>query len=153
VRRGKKPGECEVSIGCASCYVTRIWRRNPDAWPDLTTWYPDKLDQLRRCRPRPGKTPYRRGPDSRPLVFVCDTGDLFHARVPAAFIFEALDVMAERSDIDFQVLTKREHRAHGLILEWLKSRDWARLPPWMAVRCESGAKGSTFAVRVPVAYV
>lgn len=131
VRRGKKAGECECSPGCAHCYVTRYWRINPDAWPDETTWYPEKLKQLSRCQPRPGSTPYRRGPGSKPMVFVCDTGDLFHDRVPVDFVFSALDVMYERQDIDWQILTKRHQRAHHLIIEWLKARDLGRLPPWM----------------------
>jgi len=131
VRRGKAKGECEISPSCTNCYVKRYWRINPDAWPDKTTWYPEKLKQLSRCRPRPNEKPYRRGPGSKPMVFVCDTGDLFHRRVPADFVFSALDVMYEREDIDWQILTKRHQRAHHLIIEWLKARDLGRLPPWM----------------------
>jgi protein gp37 len=131
VRRGKKPGDCECSPGCANCYVKRIWRRNPDAWPDETTWSVQRLEQLSRCRPRPNGTPYRRGPGSKPMVFVCDTGDLFHDNVPAHFIFSALDVMRNRSDVDWQILTKRHERAHKLIVDWIIERRMKKLPPWM----------------------
>jgi protein gp37 len=65
------------------------------------------------------------------MVFVCDTGDLFHDKVPAHFIFSALDVMHERSDIDWQILTKRHERAHRLIVDWIIERRLGRLPPWM----------------------
>lgn len=131
VRRGKKEGECEVSPACRNCYVKRCWQMNPEKWPDETTWYPEKLAQLLRCRPTPGSTPYRRGPGSRPTVFLCDTGDLFHHRVPADFIFSALDTIYSREDIDWQILTKRHERAHHIIHEWLARRELLQLPAWM----------------------
>jgi protein gp37 len=131
VQRGKKPGDCECSPGCRECYVKRYWRINPDAWPDDTTWSVQKLEQLSRCRPRPNGSPYRRGPGSKPMVFVCDTGDLFHPNVPAHFIFSALDVMRDRSDIDWQILTKRHERAHKLIVDWIIERRMKRLPRWI----------------------
>ena len=49
------------------------------------------------------------------MVFVVDMGDLFHHRVHDDFILRAFDVMADRSDIDFQVLTKRPERMASLI--------------------------------------
>jgi len=131
VQRGKAAGDCECSPGCAACYVKRIWRRNPDAWPDETTWSVQKLEQLSRCRPRPNGTPYRRGSGSKPMVFACDTGDMFHPNVPAHFIFSALDVMRDRSDVDWQILTKRHERAHRLIVDWLIERRMKKLPHWM----------------------
>lgn len=131
VVRGKKAGECEVSPACSNCYVKRYWQTNPEKWPDETTWYPEKLERLSRSRPSPGNTPYRRGPGSRPLVFVCDTGDLFHSRVPTTFIFSALDIFLTRRDVDWQILTKRHLRAHELIPKWLQSRRLSQMPSWM----------------------
>lgn len=131
VRRGRKRGDCELSTGCANCYVKRIWVRNPDAWPLETTMYPDKLAQLSRSRPKPGDKPYRRGPDSRPMVFVCDTGDMFHRNVTSEFIWQALDVMYERNDIDWQIVTKRAPRMFKEITFWLKERGLDFVPAWM----------------------
>jgi len=141
VRRGKRKGECECSPECAHCYVTRIWVRNPDAWPDETTIYPDKLEQLSRCRPRPNDVPYRRGEGSRPMVFVCDTGDLFHRKVPNWFILKALNVMAEREDIDWQILTKRAGTMNHVVNAWVDAHGW-RLAPghmWFGVSIGSSA--------------
>ncbi len=109
VIRGRASGDCEVSPGCANCYAGAILRRN-GMTPEHTTVYPDKLARLRRAKFEPGETPFRRGPGSRPLVFVADMGDLFHAAVPHLFIEEAFDVMGERVDVDWQVLTKRPER-------------------------------------------
>lgn len=131
VWRGKHRGDCEVSPGCAHCYVTRCWTRRPDLWPDETTFFPDKLAKLSRCRPRPNKTMYRRGPDSRPMVFPNDTGDLFHCNVTDQRIVAALDVFYARNDIDWQILTKRADRAANILRKWLIHRGLDSLPPWM----------------------
>ncbi|MBN1814729.1 MAG: DUF5131 family protein [Anaerolineae bacterium] len=130
VWRGKRKGDCEYSPGCQHCYVVRCWIRQPDLWPDETTFYPDKLERLRRCRPRANGHPYRRGTE-RPMIFPNDTGDLFHANVPSAFIFNALDTFYIRSDVDWQILTKRIDRAASLIRTWLFISHYDHLPPWM----------------------
>lgn len=44
------------------------------------------------------------------LVFVNSMSDLFHAKVPVAFIQQVLTVMAETPQHTYQVLTKRGHR-------------------------------------------
>lgn len=139
VRRGKQQGDCECSPGCLNCYVERCWARNPDAWPDRTTIYPDKLQQLSRCRPRPHGVVYRRGPASRPMAFVCDTGDLFHPRVPDEFIFGALDVMHARDDVDWQILTKRDQRMCYLVNSWVEARGLRDAPEhlWIGVSVET----------------
>ena len=131
VRRGKNKGDCEISPGCGACYVKRIWVRNPDAWPDTTTYYPEKLEQLNRCRPKPGAKPYRRGPGSDPLVFVVDTGDLFHKNVPDEFILRALEVMYWRVDITWQILTKRVKRMVDLVIPWVYDTGFSRVPDHM----------------------
>ena len=131
VRRGKSEGDCEISSGCENCYVKRIWVRNPDAWPDTTTYYPDKLEQLKRCRPKPGAKPYRRGPGSDPLVFVVDTGDLFHKDVPDEFILRALEIMYWRVDITWQILTKRVDRMVDLVIPWVLGTGFSRVPDHM----------------------
>ncbi len=51
------------------------------------------------------------------MVFVVDMGDLFHSNVPDDFILEAIKAMGSRTDIDFQVLTKRAERMASLLDE------------------------------------
>lgn len=128
VRRGKRPGDCEISAGCKNCYVERCWRRNPSVWPRETTCYPEKLASLSRWKPTPRGNPYRRGTGSKPMVFVCDTGDLFHDAVPDAFIVQALSAMAGRPDVDWQILTKRAARMVPLVNDWLADRRMAYAP-------------------------
>ena len=127
VIRGRTAGDCEVSPGCANCYAGAILRRSGQT-PEVTTTYPDKLARLARWKFTSvwDTEPYRRGHGSRPLVFVCDMGDLFHPNVPDTFIEQALDVMAARSDVDWQVLTKRAERMAeiGQALGW-PSNVWA----------------------------
>jgi protein gp37 len=66
------------------------------------------------------------------LVFVNSMSDLFHARVPLAFVRQVFDVMRETPQHTYQVLTKRSRRLSriGNQLEW---------PPnvWMGVSVES----------------
>jgi protein gp37 len=104
-----------ISEGCAHCFAQAIYERHGWDFTQVQT-HPEKLARLRRWR-LPGKrgvgawpADYVRG-GSRALAFVCDTGDLFHEDVPDEFILAAIRVMAQRSDIDWQVLTKRPHRA------------------------------------------
>ncbi len=115
VRRGKR-GDCECSPACAHCYALRIGERF-DYLPDHTTMYPDKLEKLARMKfPQYGN---RRGPGSKPMAFVCDTGDLFHERVSDDFIYRAFGIMAEQDDVTWQVLTKRAERMKHL-LQWAR---------------------------------
>jgi protein gp37 len=72
--------------------------------------YPEKLRRLARAKFEERGRPFRRGPGSRPLVFVVNMGDLFHPDVPDDFIVEAIRVMAQRDDVDWLVLTKRVDR-------------------------------------------
>lgn len=115
VIRGRTAGDCEVSPGCANCYAGAILRRNSRT-PEQTTYYPDKLARLARWQPLDADvTTYRRGRGSRPMVFVCDMGDLFHEAVPDWFILDALGAMAYRGDVDWQVLTKRPARMADIV--------------------------------------
>lgn len=117
VLRGKKRGDCEVSPGCQNCYAFQMWQRNPDKAPDQTTFNEAKLHRLIRCKLNENGTPYRRGPGSKPMVFVVDMGDLFHPNVPDDFIKHAITAMGTRTDIDFQILTKRPERMATLLSE------------------------------------
>lgn len=139
VWRGSDPLDCKVSDGCAHCYVDRIIARLGDRWPRNTTMFPDKLERLLNKHPTPGDEPYRRGPGAKPLVFVCDTGDLFHDRVPDKFVYKALDGFRARRDITWQVLTKRATRAMYTIFHYCKARNIYQLPDniWVGVTIEN----------------
>jgi protein gp37 len=115
IRRGKA-GDCGCSPACAHCYALRIGERFGNL-PDHTTIYPDRLEKLERQKfPQDGN---RRGPGSKPLAFVCDTGDIAHPLVPDGFIWQAMGVMAGRDDVDWLVLTKRAERMRDL-LKWAR---------------------------------
>jgi protein gp37 len=66
------------------------------------------------------------------LVFVDSMSDLFHARVPRAFVREVFEVMADTPQHTYQVLTKRSRRLRRMAdeLTW---------PPnvWMGVSVEA----------------
>jgi len=66
------------------------------------------------------------------LVFVNSMSDLFHARVPLAFIRDVLAVMADTPQHTYQVLTKRARRLRRLA-------DRLDFPPnaWIGVSVES----------------
>lgn len=125
VLRGRSAGDCEVSPGCANCYAGAILRRS-GATSAHTTWSDAKLRQLAHTKFLSGEMPFRRGPGSTPLVFVCDMGDLFHEAVPTTFILMALHAMADRPDVDWQVLTKRPRRMAYIGSEYFwPSNVWA----------------------------
>ncbi|MEX2539990.1 MAG: phage Gp37/Gp68 family protein [Actinomycetota bacterium] len=96
-------GCTKVSPGCDHCYAETFaerFRGVPDhpyeQGFDLRLW-PSRLEQpLKWRRPR--------------FVFVNSMSDLFHARVPKAFIARVFEVMAEAQQHTFQVLTKRPGR-------------------------------------------
>jgi protein gp37 len=68
------------------------------------------------------------------LVFVNSMSDLFHAKVPLAFVQQVFAVMAATPQHTYQVLTKRARRLRRLAPEL----DW---PPnvWMGVSVEDSA--------------
>ena len=106
-----------VSEGCRNCYAKRIYDRFGRDFSKVTC-HADKLDRLKRKR-FPEYSP-KRGAPHKPMCFVCDTGDLFHEAVPMAFIAEALEIMANRSDVIWMVLTKRPERIAGK--KWYKAK-------------------------------
>jgi protein gp37 len=140
VLRGKAPGECEVSAGCANCYAYALRNRDPKRAADVTTWDAGKLARLARVRL--GGEGLRRGPGARPMCFVVDMGDLFHPRVPEDFIMQALGIMGDRADVDWQVLTKRPERMAAL---WGDVRPWPG-NVWAGVTAETQAMA---AARIP----
>jgi protein gp37 len=118
-------GCSKISPGCKHCYAERMALRlqamGQSRYRDgfALTLQPDVVSA-----PLSWKTPR--------AIFVNSMSDLFHERVPVAFIEQILEVIREAHWHVFQVLTKRARR-----LQQLADRlDW---PPnlWVGVSVES----------------
>jgi protein gp37 len=115
----------EVSPGCAHCYAKTFaerWRGIPghpyEQGFDLRL-RPERLEHpLRWRRPR--------------TIFVNSMSDLFHERIPEAFIHRVFDVMVTAEWHTFQILTKRHERLAQLApsLPWPSN-------VWMGVSIEN----------------
>ncbi|OBG88662.1 phage Gp37/Gp68 family protein [Mycolicibacterium farcinogenes] len=125
-----------VSAGCDHCYAATLAKRLKAMG---VTKYQNDGDQ-RTSGPGFGVTlhpqslpePYRwRTPR---VVFVNSMADLFHARVPIAFVREVFDVIAQTPQHTYQVLTKRSRRLKRIAaqLDWPKNL-------WMGVSVENAA--------------
>lgn len=105
-----------ISAGCDNCYALTLARRlkamgapkyqndgNPlTSGPGFdVTIHPDVL-----CQPQQWRSPR--------MVFVNSMSDLFHARVPLAFLQDVFETMAATPQHTYQVLTKRPLRAMRL---------------------------------------
>ena len=119
-------GCSKISTGCRNCYAERMARRL-QAMGQLNyrngfgvTLHPHVVDL-----PLTWKTPR--------TIFVNSMSDLFHEKVPDAFIQEIFGVMVKAKWHRFQVLTKRS----GRLLELSAVLPWTR-NIWMGVTVEDG---------------
>lgn len=115
----------KVSPGCAHCYAERMAKRlqamgqrNYARGFDLTLQEQMLALPLRWRRPR--------------RIFVNSMSDLFHARVPDAFIQRVFSVMRQADWHEYQILTKRSERLADLD----SSLPWAP-HIWMGVSVEN----------------
>lgn len=106
-----------ISPGCTNCYALTMAKRlkgmgqakyQHDGHPVTSgpgfalTTHPDTLTEpLRWTKPR--------------RVFVNSMSDLFHARVPVAFLAQVFAVMAATPQHTYQILTKRPERAARIL--------------------------------------
>jgi protein gp37 len=118
-------GCTKVSPGCKHCYALRFserFRGTPghpfEQGFDLRLW-PERLRL-----PLTWKTPRR--------IFVNSMSDLFHERVPLAFVEQVFETMAACPQHQFQVLTKRAER----LVELRDSLVWPT-NVWMGVSVEN----------------
>jgi protein gp37 len=112
----------QISAGCDNCYALALSKRlkamgaskyqndgnSRTSGPGFgVTTHPAALEQPFRWR-------------SPRVVFVNSMSDLFHAKVPTAFIQDVFDVMADTPRHTYQVLTKRSLRVRRLAdqLKW-----------------------------------
>lgn len=141
-----------ISEGCINCYARRIYERFGRDFTQVQT-HPDKLERLRKWNPPADGN--IRGPHSRPLAFVCDTGDLFHRVVRDAFLLDAFDLLVQRSDITWQVLTKRVVRAMDFLRAYVVGMG-GQLPGhiWIGVTAENQRRADQripYLLRIPAA--
>ena len=114
-------GCTKISPGCKFCYAERLTERwGRGRFTDVRT-HPERLDMPLRWR-----EPRR--------IFVNSMSDLFHERVPTAFIGDVFAVMRRADHHIFQVLTKRPDR----LLEWQREAH-PKIPShiWVGVSVES----------------
>ncbi len=117
-------GCTKVSPGCAHCYAEAIMLRFRKSGPFLPGSDSVTIHHERLGVPARWKSPRR--------IFVNSMSDLFHEKVPLAFIKQVFGVMADAPRHQFQILTKREKRLRSIA----DSLDW---PPnvWMGVSVEN----------------
>lgn len=127
-----------VSEGCDNCYAAAWAKRCGQDFSEITIYW-DKLRHLQIAKWEPGNLPYRRGPDSKPIMFPVDLGDLFHPAVPGTITMTALDTFAARKDADWVLLTKRPYRMLEATKQWLHLYEMEQLPPniWCLVTAEN----------------
>jgi len=118
-------GCTKISPGCKHCYAERMaLRLQAMGQPNYARGFAVTLHERVLALPLSWKKPQ--------TVFVNSMSDLFHERVPAAFIQRVFVVMRQASWHTFQVLTKRADRLAELSgsLEWSPN-------VWMGVSVES----------------
>ncbi len=141
-------GCSKVSPGCAHCYAERMALTRLSGKPGYPglPWTPENAAENVVLRPDRLDLPLRWRKPRR--VFVNSMSDLFHERVPDAFIDDVFNVMAHARRHTFQVLTKRPER----MCSWAINRDietgwrlvpapdgtaWATRNVWLGTSIES----------------
>lgn len=131
-------GCTRVSEGCRHCYAARLTAgrlahqprykglafrtKGPAIWANQVRLHEGLLEQpLRWRKPR--------------MVFVCSMSDLFHPKVPFAFIDGVFTIMAVALRHTFQILTKRPER----MAEYLASSGEAPENVWLGTSVEDQA--------------
>ncbi len=127
-------GCTKITSGCDNCYASRFAERfrgvpgHPFGSGFDLTLRPERLAQpltWRRSR----------------MIFVNSMSDLFHKRVPRAFIDQVFDTMEQADWHVFQVLTKRS----SLMRDYLRHRYPDAVPPsniWLGVSVEESSAKS-----------
>jgi len=97
-------GCSNVSAGCWNCYARKMARRMAGrfGYPPAPDYFKPTIREDRLQEPYSWKKPR--------VVFVSSMGDLFHEDIPADFITQVFDVMADTPNHIYMVLTKRPER-------------------------------------------
>jgi protein gp37 len=120
-------GCSKVSPGCAYCYAETISLRFGHSHKPWLPAY--EIENVVLHPERLGQPPRWRRPR---LIFVNSMSDLFHERVPLAFVRRVFDVMIEAEQHVFQILTKRHER----LVELAPRLPWPS-NVWMGVSIEN----------------
>lgn len=131
-------GCSRVSPGCDGCYAIGVAHRAMQpAHEGLTIKRPGERTDWTgevRCLPDRLETPLRR---RKPTTYFVDSmSDLFHPDVPVAFLNQVVTVMAQCTQHQFQVLTKRPQR----MAQYMNVRFGRLFPPrnvWLGTSIES----------------
>ncbi len=118
-------GCSKISPGCAHCYAERLARRlKAMGQPNYANGFALTTHEHVLEAPLKWKKPQ--------MIFVNSMSDLFHSKVPLAFIKKVFSVMRQGDYHCFQVLTKRARRAARVApgLPWPDN-------VWMGVTVES----------------
>jgi protein gp37 len=117
-------GCTKVSPGGKFCYAERVTER----------WGRGKFTEI-KLHPHRLELPLRWRSPRR--IFVNSMSDLFHEKVPFAFIEQVFGVMVRADQHTFQVLTKRADR----LLDWHRTHGGKTIAPhvWVGVSVESPA--------------
>jgi protein gp37 len=113
-----------ISAGCMNCYARRFALRLQAAgMPKYKNGFKVTTHEKELLTPQSWRKPHD--------VFLCSMGDLFHEKVPDAFIRRVFEVMKSCRQHRFQVLTKRSQRLRQLAstLPWPNN-------VWMGVTVE-----------------
>lgn len=96
-------GCTKISPGCANCYAERMAKRlQAMGQPNYRNGFNVTLHEATLVLPITWKRPQ--------MIFVNSMSDLFHHKVPLAFIQKVFKIMHQASWHTFQVLTKRAER-------------------------------------------
>ena len=118
-------GCSKISAGCRNCYAERMARRlQAMGQPNYRNGFHVTLHPHVLGLPLTWKNPR--------TIFVNSMSDLFHEKVPTAFIQKIFSVMVKAKWHRFQVLTKRSER----LLELNAALPWAR-NIWIGVTVEN----------------
>jgi protein gp37 len=126
-----------LSPGCTNCYAMRMAARldamGVAKYRGLTRQTGGRAKWTGTVRPDPASLEIPFHWKKPRMVFVNSMSDLFHERVPDAFVAQVWDVMARASKHTFQILTKRPDRMAPLtqVLPLLKN-------VWLGTSIESG---------------
>lgn len=134
-------GCTQISPGCANCYAKAIYDRfGRDFTPAV---HLDKLGRLVSWSNRLQNSSPKRGVGYKPMVFVCDTSDMFHNDFMTgdnrALMAQALLTMYRGFTTVWQILTKRPQNAESLFREYYTHIE--RIYPsghvWLGVSAEN----------------
>jgi len=118
-------GCTKVSAGCRNCYAERMaLRLQAMGQPNYAAGFEVRCHEHQLALPLKWKKPQ--------MIFVNSMSDLFHQKVPLAFIQKVFEIMNHAKQHTFQVLTKRAERLYELSgrLEWSPNI-------WMGVSVEN----------------